>query len=137
MKSVFTLALSLSFLAQSFSQQVMLDAIPLGACKVPNATNKTAPITPSDGSGTLGQTYIFNKCGLNYVTASNKLGHRFSPPGPVQPVAYAISGMPSCAIIEKAFLYMDASGNGLAVTSTITNPALTTQNFPITQIVAC
>lgn len=111
-------------------------SIPLGSCALPNANAPKVP-KPMDGSGSLGQTYTFSKCGLNYVTATNKLGQRFSPPGVLQPATYAISGLPICAVIEKAFLYMDASGNGLAVTATITNPANVTQNFPMTMIGNC
>src|SRR5688572_33421812 len=91
---------------------------------VNTVTNKTTP-SPQDGNGTLGSTYVFNKCGLNYVTASNKLGQRFvisccpSTPGVAQPAPFAISGIPSGAVIEKAFLWFDISGSGVSMTVTI------------------
>lgn len=118
-----------------FAQQTTT-SIPLGSCALPNTNTPKVP-KPADGSGSLGQTYTFSKCGLNYVTATNKLGQRFSPPGVLQPATYTISGLPICAVIEKAFLYMDASGNGMAVTATITNPSNVTQNFPMTMIGNC
>jgi len=87
-----------------------------------------------DGSTFLGATYSKDTCGLNYVTVSQKVGQRFSPPGVVQPCTLNVAGMPSCCIIEKAFLWADASGNGAAVTASITNPSSTTAAFPMTLI---
>jgi gliding motility-associated-like protein len=96
-----------------------------------------------DGNGTLGPTYSFSKCGLNYVTASNKLGQRFvisccpSTAGVVQPAAFNISGIPGSALIEQAYLWFDISGNGTPVTVTITNPASQTFNLSATLIGNC
>jgi len=87
----------------------------------------------ADGNGTFSMTYSFSKCGLNFTTASQRLGQRFTPPGPAQPATFAISGIPACATIEKAFLYVEGSGNGAAQTATIVGPA-GTQNFPMTLI---
>src|SRR3972149_2797526 len=104
--------------------------------------NKVSP-TPQDGNGTLGATYNFNKCGLNYVTASNKLGQRFTisccpnTAGVVQPAPFNIIGIPGGAVIEKAFLWFDISGSGVPVTVTITNPLLTTTSIPATTIGSC
>ncbi|MCC7301045.1 MAG: gliding motility-associated C-terminal domain-containing protein [Bacteroidia bacterium] len=130
----FSLLTGLVFLHSLFGQ-ITPQIVP-GTCAPPNTTTAKIP-APFDGSGSLGQTYTLSKCGLNYVTATNKLGQRFSPPGVLQPATYSIAGLPVCAVIEKAFLYMDASGNGMAVTATITNPANTTQNFPMTMIGNC
>jgi gliding motility-associated-like protein len=87
-----------------------------------------------NGSGVLGEIYRRDTCGLNYVTASEKVSQRVSPPGPVQPITVAISGMPSCAIIERAFVWADASGTGVAININITNPAGNTGTFPMTLI---
>lgn len=104
---------------------------------------KNSDPTPQDGNGSLGATYNFSKCGLNYVTASNKLGQRFvisccpATAGVVQPAAFNISGIPGPGVIEKAFLWFDISGNGTSVTVTITNPANQTFNLPATIIGNC
>ncbi|MFN8712368.1 MAG: PKD domain-containing protein [Bacteroidota bacterium] len=87
--------------------------------------------TPQNGNGTLGQIYNFSKCGLNFTQASQRLGQRFSPVGVPQPAAFAISGIPACAVIEQAYLWTEGSGDGSAQTATIVNPAAATQNFPM------
>lgn len=90
--------------------------------------------TVQDGSTVLGSTYSNDTCGLNYVMVSQKVGQRFSPPGAIQPCTLAVSGMPSCAIIEQAFLWADASGSGTAVTVNVTNPNAVAGAFPMTLI---
>ena len=87
-----------------------------------------------DGSTVLGATYTKDTCGLNYVAVSQKIGQRFTPPGPAQPVTVSISGIPSCAPILKAFLWADASGNGTTFSASITNPNSVTSSFPMTII---
>jgi large repetitive protein len=87
--------------------------------------------TPQNGNGTLGQIYNFSKCGLNFTQASQRLGQRFTPVGVPQPAAFAISGIPACAVIEQAYLWAEGSGDGSAQTATIVNPAAATQNFPM------
>lgn len=100
----------------------------------------TDPVTPQDGSGVLGATYSNSQCGLNYTTASNKIGQRFvisccpATNGVLQPAPFAISGIPSTAVIQKAYVWCDASGNGVPITITVTNPFSTTANFPMTMI---
>lgn len=91
-------------------------------------------VQPLDGSTILGFTYRKDTCGLNYQTVYQKIGQRFSPPGPAQPVTMTLSGLPPCMIVEKAFLWCDASGTGIPITANITNPASVTQNFPMTLI---
>src|SRR5687768_12718335 len=76
-------------------------------------------VQPADGSGSLGFTYRKDTCGLNYVVVSQKIGQRFTPPGPLQPVTLALAGIPACATIDKAFLWCDASGTGIPITATI------------------
>ncbi|HTF03378.1 MAG TPA: gliding motility-associated C-terminal domain-containing protein [Bacteroidia bacterium] len=90
--------------------------------------------TVQDGSTVLGPTYSSSGCGLNYVAVSQKVGQRFSPPGVPQPCTLAISGIPSCAIIEKAYIWADASGAGGAITASVTNPSSVTNTYPMTII---
>lgn len=92
------------------------------------------PTTPMDGSTVLGPTYQANACGLNYATASQKIGQRYSPVGLPQPAAFAIAGIPATATILKAYVWCDASGTGAAINLTVTNPAAGTSNFPMTLI---
>jgi gliding motility-associated-like protein len=105
-----------------------------------SALHNTDPVTPQDGSGVLGATYSNSQCGLNYTTASNKLGQRFvisccpAVNGVVQPAPFAISGIPSTAVIQKAYVWCDVSGSGIPITITVTNPFSTTATFPMTMI---
>lgn len=87
-----------------------------------------------DGSTTLGPTFSMDSCGLNYIAVSLKIGQRFSPVGAPQPCTLAVAGLPSCCIIERAYLWADASGNGSAVTANMTNPNLVANSFPMTLI---
>lgn len=87
---------------------------------------------PLDGNGSLGQIYNYQACGLNFVQASNRIGQRFNPPGTGNPSVFNITGIPACATILKAYLWAGTSGNGAAMTIDITNPAGTTQSFPMT-----
>lgn len=87
-----------------------------------------------DGSGTLGLTYKRDTCGLTYMTISERVGQRFTPPGVAQPIVKPVSGLPPCYQIDKAFLWIDASGSGTPITASITNPQSVTQNFPMSII---
>lgn len=99
------------------------------------APPKYSPPTVMDGNQANVTSYTASACGLNYVFASVKLGKRAPLAGVTQPAAITISGLPTgCTTILKAFLYGDASGNGIAVTSTVTNPALVATAFPMTII---
>jgi gliding motility-associated-like protein len=144
LSALFACLLSTGFIfAQQQQFQHPSGPVP-GACNYdpnnPNANAHTLPPSPQNGNGTLGQTFNMLKCGLNYVQASNKLGQRFyasccpSTNGLVQPAAYVITGIPNCAVIEKAYLWAGTSGNGQAVTATVKNPLNVTQNFPMTII---
>src|SRR3990167_4850813 len=125
----FLFSLAVLFFSTAFSQNETIlppDGSPLGACSYnPNQpTSPDAKFTPApqNGNGTLGQTFNMLKCGLNYVQASRKLGQRFtfsccpSTNGAVQPAAFVISGIPACAVIERAYVWAGTSGNGQAVT---------------------
>lgn len=87
-----------------------------------------------DGSTVLGATFSMDTCGLNYVAFAQKIGQRFSPPGPLQPCTVSVAGLPSCCVVERAFVWADASGNGSPVTISITNPNAVANSFPMTLI---
>jgi hypothetical protein len=84
--------------------------------------------TPEDGSTFLGPVYQNTACGLNYTTATNKLGQRLSTSccpatnGVPQPATFTITGIPATATVIKAFLWADFSGNGIPVNVNVTNP---------------
>src|SRR5687767_11041346 len=102
--------------AQQDNTSVNKQVIYPGDC-ASTSSGKVNPV-PLDGNGSLGLTFSMVKCGLNYVQVSHKLGQRFtfsccpSTNGIVQPATYTISGIPSCAVIEKAYVWSDCSGNG-------------------------
>jgi gliding motility-associated-like protein len=124
----------------AFGQQVMTTNVGCpgvpGACgsgmhSGPAITSHTVPNTPQNGNGTLGNTYSLTACGLNYSQASQRLGQRFSPAGVPQPAPFVITGIPSCATIQKAYLWCEGSGNGIAVNSTVNGP-LGIATYPMT-----
>src|ERR1041385_2080765 len=89
-----------------------------------------------NANGSIATSYTLTKCGLNFTYASNPLYKRpfqFQV-GLNQPAAFNIQGIPTCVVIEKAFLYAGLSGNGIPITATITNPASTTNSFPMSII---
>ncbi len=93
--------------------------------------------TPEDGSTFLGPTYQNTACGLNYTTATQKLGQRLSTSccpatnGVPQPATFTISGIPATANVVKAFVWADFSGNGIPVTLNVVNPIGTPFNIPM------
>jgi gliding motility-associated-like protein len=106
-----------------------------GACGFPATSTqdqRTNPGNqqPQNGNGTLGVIYNQMRCGLNYTSASQRLGKRFTPAGVTQPAPFPISGIPACAIIERAYLWAEGSGNGMAQTATVNGPA-GSFNFPM------
>src|SRR5687767_10306956 len=82
-----------------------------GACGYPSVNTPPDKNTPAplNGSGSLGQIYNVNKCGLNYVHATQRLGKRLPQPGVNQPATFAISGLPACYVIEKAYIWASMS----------------------------
>lgn len=106
-----------------------------GACGFPTTSTqnqRSGPGNqqPQNGNGTLGVIYNQMRCGLNYTSASQRLGKRFTPAGVNQPAPFPISGIPACAIIERAYLWAEGSGNGMAQTATVNGPA-GSFNFPM------
>ncbi|MGZ3884210.1 MAG: hypothetical protein ACXVPD_08460, partial [Bacteroidia bacterium] len=105
--------------------QAQIPGAPCSTCPEP----KGPPITVQNGNQSLATTYTASACGLNYVYGSVKLGKRGGIAGLTQPASISISGLPVCSVIQKAFLYGDASGNGVAVTATVVNPLLVSNNY--------
>jgi len=135
----------------------ILGIVSVVACQLSNAQTNTSglPGTPGyiyvldnnheqnnqkiqNGSGTIATNYTNTACGLNFTQTSVRLNQRlFSiapATGSVQPVTFAVSGIPSCASILKAFLYSSASGPVSVINATVTNPASATVSFPMTNI---
>lgn len=100
----------------------------------PSNARTSDPNTPQDGSTFLGPTFQMSECGLNYAAASNKIGQRISPAGVPQPATFAIAGIPATAVIQKAYVWCDASGNGIPITLNVTNPASVATNYNMVQI---
>jgi gliding motility-associated-like protein len=95
----------------------------------PSVLHSTNP-NPQNGNGTLGNIYSASQCGLNFSTASQRLGQRFSPIGVAQPAPFVISGIPACASVLKAYLWAEGSGNGAAQTATVNGP-FGSANYPM------
>ncbi|MFI5150108.1 MAG: PKD domain-containing protein [Bacteroidia bacterium] len=112
------------------------------SCKQHANASRAQNPHPLNGNGSLALNYTNTACGLNYVTGSVVLEQRTvtngitsgPPAGQVQPATITIAGIPTCATIVKAFLYADASGNGIAATATLKNPLGTSGNYPMTII---
>lgn len=119
--------------AQSVNPTTACPGVP-GACGYTsgNQSVQRGPQNPApqDGNGTLGVIYDQQLCGLDYTAASQRIGQRFTPQGVPQPAPFVISGIPACAVIERAYLWAEGSGNGAAQTATIAGPS-GTQNFPM------
>ncbi|HXC06751.1 MAG TPA: SprB repeat-containing protein, partial [Bacteroidia bacterium] len=124
----------------AFSQNI--PGASCATCKQHPSKQAVHPNAPLNGNASLALNYTSTACGLNYVTGSVVLEQRTvvngitsgPPPGIAQPAGIVISGIPTCATIQKAFLYADASGNGVAATATLKNPSGTTGNYPMTII---
>lgn len=132
---VFTLGLVLFSGAHAGAQQP--SAPSKGSTSIPGHNPRETPDQQRDGSLTLGPTYHEDKCGLDYTTATQKLGMRFpllNNPSVAQPATFTISGIPGTAIIEKAFIWCDASGSGIPITISVTNPASNNASYNMTLI---
>jgi PKD repeat protein len=90
----------------------------------PSNSTQAAPGNPIplNGNGSHSVAYQDSKCGLNYVFAKQRLGQRFFPVGVAQPATFTIAGIPGTAIIERAFVWSDASGNGAGFNITKNGP---------------
>ncbi len=108
---------------------------PCTDCPAPSISlQKGGDNSVQNGNQSLATSYTTTACGLNYVTGSVVLGKRGSIGGVTQPANVVISGLPACFTIVKAFLYSDASGNGIATTATVKNPLAASGAYPMTII---
>ncbi len=105
-----------------------------GTPSAANNTNRSEPVSVQNGNQVLQTSYTTTACGLNYAQGSVKLGQRGTIGGAAQPATISISGIPAGASIVKAFLYADASGNGIAINATLVNPLLASNIFSMTII---
>jgi gliding motility-associated-like protein len=131
--------LGTSLLTAQVSKQQQWGGVPCSNCGSNAPSNqKTGPNTVQNGNGNIATSYTVTQCGLGFTAGSVRLNRRsfaFTPAqGLAQPAPIVISGIPPCYSIVKAFLYVGGSGNGVAITATIKNPALATNNYPMTLI---
>ena len=116
-----------------------------GTCGFSQSRNDNGGHSVGNGNASLGQTYNNTACGLNYVTSSAKITTRYSnwinPPlglGTGFPCALpAISGIPSCYVVDKAYIYwIESYESGASTTPTLnlTNPSSVTANYSGTLI---
>jgi len=135
-QAFFTVALLLGSSSLLFAQQLGSTTQSGSNPYAPaNARSGDPAPAPQDGNNTLGPTYQASECGLDYTTASNKISQRIPPPvGVTQPATFTIAGIPGTATIQKAFVWCDASGSGIPITLSITNPASINGNYPMTLI---
>jgi gliding motility-associated-like protein len=85
----------------------------------------------NNGNGIIVNNYTLTQCGLGYVQASKRLGRRNPLNGSVQPATFTITGIPACAIIDKAWVYFGGvSGGSTAVNVTIVNPQSSGGAYP-------
>jgi gliding motility-associated-like protein len=124
-------------------------AIAQNNLSLPGACGSSQPhdshYSVGNGNDALGQTYNNTACGLNYVTSSARITTRYSNtvnpplgPGTGFPCALpAISGIPTCYAVDKAYIYYDESymtGASTTPTLTLTNPSGATTNYSPTLI---
>ncbi len=137
-----TIALTVFTIGQTFAQSKgePLWGTPCKECLEPAGTNqKGSPASVQNGNATIATSYTTTACGLNFTSASVRLHARsfgaVTPAtGVAQPATMAISGMPPCFQVLKAFLYIGGSGNGSAFNVNFTNPAATASTVPATII---
>jgi gliding motility-associated-like protein len=139
--SIKSIALILFFQCSVFAQQLQKTHIPGTSCidcPKNSSAQKIGNGSVQNGNAGLGVTYNNTACGLNYAGGSVVLQQRStsasiaSPPvGSAQPATINISGIPPCATILKAYLYADASGNGVAINTNVTNPGGSSSAFPM------
>ncbi len=116
---------------------VLFSQAPQSPGSILPARSKNQPVRVLDGDQAIVTSYTRTACGLNYVYASNPLyartGNNYSV-GVAQPATFSISGIPACATIEKAFLYVGTSGASVSINVSITNPGFGNSSFPMTLI---
>jgi len=140
-KKILLALFSILLITKGLSQtQVMNPYLPGTTCATCIVNNNSNPRgggnnnTIMNGNGVIATSYVNTDCGLGYVHGRVKLGKRGSIAGVNQPAPITITGLPPCFQILKAYLYCGGSGNGIAITASVTNPAATNSLFPMTLI---
>lgn len=128
-----------SLLSAQVTKQAQWSGVPCTNCGSNTPVDqKGNPNTIQNGNGNIATSYTVTQCGLGFTAGSVRLNQRsfsFTPPkGTAQPAPIVISGIPPCYSVVKAFLYVGGSGNGVAITATIKNPASATNSYPMTLI---
>ena len=129
MKKLYSLLIASTIILASYAQSPGI----CGKNNLPQINN---------GSGSLGQTYNYTDCGLNYVQASQLIQTRtatynFNANGTGLPTVLSVTGIPATATIVKAYAWYIVSYIGAtAQTSSvvITNPYSITSTIPSTNI---
>lgn len=111
-------------------------------CIIGNAQLGKPAATPKNGNNSLGIIYDNYDCGLNFVQASRKvtsrntgLGSTAGGAGSGEPCVLTIAGLPTCRIIDRAYIWFLGSFGISTVeipinqTVSVTNPALVTANY--------
>ena len=106
----------------SYSQSIPFEKSILGV-------SCNSGVLSKDGNDSLGTSYNYTACGLNYVQASNMTTTRYTPtPGTGLPTSLNIAGIPSFATIVQAFVWWGCSStaadpsftfNGIEMTGTL------------------
>ncbi len=91
-------------------------------------------ISRANGNGNLGETVRFSQQGLNYATATRRLGQRFEPKGLVQPATFTFSGLPKDIKFIRAYFWISTSGNGAPITLTFKAKNNAAANYPMALI---
>lgn len=126
-------AASLFLAATAFAQTPEIGT-PAWAAQHSQVSRQGGPqFNPQNGNDTLNNTYMNTACGLNYTTGSVRLGQRFVPVGQTQPAPIVVN-FPSCATIDKAYLYTEALGVTGGITANLTNPVAQTTAYNMSLI---
>src|SRR6218665_3561825 len=103
-----------------------------------NGSKPGSSLGVSNATADIATSYTMSACGLNYVQASLQLNQRSFTNTPMvgqaQPATFSISGIPACAPVVKAFLYVGTVGTGGAVNATLANPISSSSVFPMSMI---
>jgi len=129
MKTILSLCIAcLVFLSETLAQ----DPFQVNGLNT-NTVEATEPVL-RNGSGSLGQTYNKTLCGLNYAQSTKMITQRYTPsPGTGFPCPLPITGIPSCYVVDTAFLYWTVSynaGSSTTPSASLTNPLGVTNSYP-------
>jgi len=96
-------------------------AVPGAACQ--NCPVKGGGLSVMNGTAGIATSYTMSACGLGYTQVSIDLHQRAVLPnsaaGAVQPATVAVTGVPPCSSVIKAFFYVGVIGNGAPFTPSI------------------